>query len=102
MLPRLNELWSIIISNPSWTAMHIIAHYGISEGLKKSSFTGMMGMRDEASEVMPLHLAAKWGKADFMKAVISLSLDVQFNALDGKGNSLYHYAAQANKETVEV
>ena len=68
MLPRLNELWSIIISNPSWTAMHIIAHYGISEGLKNSSLTGMMGMRDEASEVMPLHLAAKGGKADFIKA----------------------------------
>ena len=63
--------------------MHIIAHYGISEGLKNSPLTGMMGMRDEASEVMPLHLAAKGGKSDFIKAVENLPKDkIQSNVIN--------------------
>ena len=50
----------------------------------------------------PMHIAAKNGRAEFIKAVIAAGLNLQFSVLDSKGNSLYHYASQANKETVEV
>lgn len=50
----------------------------------------------------PLHVAAKHGKADFVKAVIATSPNIQFDARDSKGNTVYHYAAQVNKETIEV
>ena len=51
----------------------------------------------------PMHVAAKNGKADFIKAVIAaISENAQFDARDDKGNTVYHYAATANKETIEV
>lgn len=52
----------------------------------------------------PMHVAAKSGKAEFVKAVISstMSENVHFDARDRKGNTVYHYAATANKETIEV
>lgn len=37
MLPKLQELWGLIIANPQWTAAHIIAHYGVLDGLKDIS-----------------------------------------------------------------
>lgn len=50
-----------------------------------------------------MHVAAKNGKADFVKAAIAaMSGNAQFDAKDAKGNTVYHYAAMANKETVEV
>jgi ankyrin repeat protein len=51
----------------------------------------------------PMHVAAKNGKAEFVKAVISaMSENAQYDAQDHKGNTVYHYAAAANKETIEV
>lgn len=52
----------------------------------------------------PLHVAAKNGRTDFIRTVIaSVPIGgVHFDARDAKGNSIYHYAAQANKETIEV
>lgn len=50
----------------------------------------------------PIHTAAKNGRAEFIRAVIAAGLNLQFSVVDAHGNSLYHYAAQANKETVEV
>ena len=50
----------------------------------------------------PLHVAAKSGKSEFIKAVIASVPNVQFNDRDAKGNTVYHYAAQSSKETIEV
>ena len=51
----------------------------------------------------PMHVAAKNGKSEFVKAVISaMSENAQYDAQDHKGNTVYHYAATANKETIEV
>ncbi len=51
----------------------------------------------------PMHVAAKSGKAEFVKGVIiAMSGNAQFDARDHKGNTVYHYAATANKETIEV
>lgn len=51
----------------------------------------------------PLHIAAKNGKAEFVKAIIAdASGNAKFDARDIKGNTVYHYAAQANKETIDV
>jgi len=58
---------------------------------------------DESTGMTPMHVAAKNGKAEFVKAVISaMSGNAQFDARDNKGNTVYHYAATANKETIEV
>ena len=63
----------------------------------------MLCLNDESTWMTPLHIAAKNGKADFVKAVIAdMSGNVKFDAKDIKGNTIYHYAAQANKETIEV
>jgi ankyrin repeat protein len=50
----------------------------------------------------PMHIAAKNGRSEFIKSVIAAGLNLQFSVVDSKGNSLYHYASQANKETIEV
>lgn len=50
----------------------------------------------------PLHVAAKNGKSEFLKAVIANVPNVLFSDRDAKGNSIYHYAAQASKEMIEV
>lgn len=126
MLPQLQEVWSLIISNPCWTAAHIIAYYGLQDGLKDTSlsayflyifasrlnhcrlrftnyYISLLCVRDESTGMTPMHVAAKNGKAEFVKAVISvMSENAQYDAQDHKGNTVYHYAAAANKETIEV
>ena len=59
-------------------------------------------MPDESTGMTPLHVAAKHGKAEFIKAVIALSLNIPYNTADAKGNTLYHYGSQSSKEVVEV
>jgi hypothetical protein len=39
MLPQLQEVWSLIIVNPCWTAAHIVAYYGLQDGLKDPSLS---------------------------------------------------------------
>lgn len=34
VLPKLQEVWSLILGNPQWTAAHVFAHYGIMDALK--------------------------------------------------------------------
>ncbi|XP_046439390.1 85/88 kDa calcium-independent phospholipase A2-like isoform X1 [Daphnia pulex] len=104
MLPQLQEVWSLIIVNPCWTAAHIVAYYGLQDGLKDPSLSALLCLCDESTGMTPMHVAAKSGKAEFVKAVISstMSENVQFDARDHKGNTVYHYAATANKETIEA
>lgn len=50
-----------------------------------------------------MHVAAKNGKAEFVKAAIAaMSGNAKFGVADAKGNTVYHYAAMSNKESVEV
>jgi len=57
---------------------------------------------DESTGLTPLHIAAKQGKADFLKAVVALPMSIPYSCIDAKGNSLYHYASQTSKEIIEV
>ncbi|KAI9556928.1 85 kDa calcium-independent phospholipase A2 [Daphnia sinensis] len=103
VLPQLQEVWSLITTNPCWTAAHVVAHYGLQEGLKEPSFMALLCISDESTGMTPMHVAAKNGKADFVKAAIAaMSGTAQFDDRDAKGNTVYHYAAMANKETVEA
>lgn len=103
VLPQLQDVWSLITTNPCWTTAHIVAHYGLQEGLKEPSFLALLCISDESTGMTPMHVAAKNGKADFVKAAIAaMSGNAQFDAKDAKGNTVYHYAAMANKETVEA
>ena len=65
-------------------------------------FFRLLSVTDESTGITPMHTAAKNGRAEFIKAVILAGLNLQFSVVDAQGNSLYHYAAQANKETAEV
>lgn len=64
----------------------------------------MLFVSDEATGITPVHVAAKNGKADFIKTIIATSswTSVGFSTRDAKKNSIYHFAAQSNKETIEV
>ena len=62
----------------------------------------LLSVTDESTGMSPLHIAAKNGKAEYIKAVVALSLNIPYYAVDDKGNTLYHYASQNNKETIEV
>ena len=65
-------------------------------------FSSFIGIKEEVHGMNPLHVAAKSGRAEFLRCLVSLTPDVRFDDTDNKGNSLFHYAAQSNKETVEV
>ena len=66
------------------------------------------------TRVNALHLAAWQGKADFLKAVKAALLNSEseqtnidlvsfyFSMKDEEGNTVFHYAAKANKETIDV
>jgi len=58
--------------------------------------------KDEITQMTPLHVAAKAGNADFIKSTLVYCPDIRHDVLDGKRNSLYHYAAQKNAKTVEA
>ena len=62
----------------------------------------LVGYKEESTQMTPALLAAKQGKAEFIKAMTLLPRNISFRDLDAKGNSLYHYAAQSSQETVEV
>lgn len=64
----------------------------------------LLFVSDEATGITPVHVAAKNGKAEFIKTIIATSswTTAGFSALDAKKNSIYHFAAQSNKETIEV
>lgn len=66
-------------------------------------FVSLLCVGDKSTGVSPLHIAAKNGRAEFLKIIITtVSTHTTFDAQDVKGNTIYHYAAQSNKETIEV
>jgi len=99
---RFQELWTLIINNPQWSIAHIISYFGMNEALKDPLIAGLLTVADESTGLTPLHVAVKQGKADFLKAVVALSMNFPYSCIDAKGNSLYHYASQTSKEIIEV
>lgn len=65
-------------------------------------YTSLLTIHEESTGMTPLHVAAKNGKSEFLKAVIANVPTVRFDDKDSKGNTVFHYAAQSSKETIEV
>ena len=101
-LPRLQELWTLITSNPNWSAVHVAAHFGIQEALENATMLELASYKEQSTGMTPALVAAKQGRVEFIKAMTSSARNISFQDLDAQGNSLYHYAAQSNRETVEA
>nr|CAH0104999.1 unnamed protein product [Daphnia galeata] len=96
-LQFLQEVWLVITNNPNWNTGHIVAYFGLRNGLLSvpDAFTGMT----------PINVAAKKGKAEFFKAMLDSGMFEKtiYEKKDFRVNLAFHYSAiSANKETIET
>lgn len=65
--------------------------------------SSLLSVCDGSTGLTPLHIATKQGKTEFIKGMVSASATtIRFDSRDAQGNTVYHFAAQVNKETIEV
>lgn len=99
-LLNIKNVCSFIASNRDWPAVHIAAFFGWIEAFNHDSFSKKIDLSNPANGEVPLHVTVKRGHLELTKRL--LALDCRLDIVTSVGDSVFHYAATTNPETIKV
>ncbi|GAU97825.1 hypothetical protein RvY_09055-2 [Ramazzottius varieornatus] len=98
-LLNIKNVCSFIASNRDWPAVHIAAFFGWIEAFNHDSFSKKIDLSNPANGEVPLHVTVKRGHLELTKRL--LALDFRLDIVTSVGDSVFHYAATTNPETIK-
>lgn len=96
----LQEICDIANQHTTWTAAHIAAFKGWTKCFQSESFLKLINEPCSETLVTPIHIAIQRKRPDVIQTLIHMS--AQLNAVDKKGNTVFHYAANSTKEIIQA
>ncbi|XP_018010803.1 85/88 kDa calcium-independent phospholipase A2-like [Hyalella azteca] len=96
----MQELMTLHREHPTWQAAHIAAQLGDAELMQCASVAQYCNVAELDLQETPLHIAVRGQKVAVIKALMQMG--VSTDAVDVKGNSVYHLAASTNKQIIEL
>ncbi|XP_017773302.1 PREDICTED: 85/88 kDa calcium-independent phospholipase A2 [Nicrophorus vespilloides] len=96
----LQKLCDILTEHPEWTLAHLAAHFGLNEAFDHSAVNSQLNSSDVLTGMSPLQVAISTNNLPTVKRMISAKCSLEH--LDHEGNSVYHYAANTNKDIISM
>lgn len=98
--PGLQTICDLVREHQTWTVAHIAAHLGYAGLFHQPEVAKLADMADIEMKETPLHLAIKKGHIEVIRVL--MGKNVSIDAVDVKGNSVYHTAAASNEAIIKL
>ncbi|KAF2368937.1 Patatin-like phospholipase domain [Trinorchestia longiramus] len=97
---NLQQLLALHRDHPTWQAAHIAAHLGHAHLIDMPAVAQYCNTAELDLHETPLHIAVREQQVAVIKALAQMG--VSTDTVDVKGNSVYHLAANTNKQIIEL
>ncbi|XP_024082546.1 85/88 kDa calcium-independent phospholipase A2 isoform X2 [Cimex lectularius] len=99
-IESIQKYCDMIEEQPTWNLCHLIVYFSIKEALPHPIITSLINSSDSKTGFSPLQLAVREANVAMIKLLLNCGASVEH--LDHEGNSVFHYAAMANKDIVNL
>ncbi|XP_065160438.1 85/88 kDa calcium-independent phospholipase A2 isoform X2 [Atheta coriaria] len=97
-LNGLQRLCDTLTEHPEWTLAHLAAQFGLTDAFQHSAVNSQLNSSDTLTGMSPLQVAITTNQIHIVKALINSKCSLEH--MDHQGNSVFHYAANTNKEII--
>lgn len=96
---NLQELTDVANKHVGWSPSHIAAHLGWNKCFRNEQFSKLVNEMCSETLATPIHVAIEAQRADVIQTLIHIN--AQLNAIDKKGNTIFHVAANTRKDIIQ-
>lgn len=96
----LQKLCDTLTQHPSWTLAHVAAHFGHYDSLNSPLLSSYLNSSDPVTGMSPLQVALETNNLRTVQTLLNANCSLEH--IDNNGNSVFHLAANTNKDIILV
>lgn len=97
-IANLQKLCDCLTEHPAWSTAHLAAYFALNEAFQHTAVNSQLNCSDPLTGESPLQVACRAGHLKTVQRMVGAKCSLEH--LDYTGNSVYHFAAETNKEII--
>lgn len=96
----LQKVCDVLIEHPTWNVAHLAAYFALYESFNNAKIASYLNSSDDQSGMSPLQVAITTKNLKSVQLLVAANCSLEH--LDHNFDSVFHFAATANKEIISV